>query len=60
MGALTSGKKNVADYLKIAGTDSADGVVLLLFDFSSYQYDLQFESISFVNTLVREFSNILD
>lgn len=62
MGALTSGKKNVADYLKLSGTDSvsADGVVLLLFDFSSYQYDLQFESISFVNTLVREFSNILD
>lgn len=60
MAALTGGKKNVSDYLKIAETNSAENVVLLLFDFSSYQYDLQFESISFVNTLVREFSDILD
>lgn len=54
------GKKNVSDYMKISGKDNADGVVLLLFDFSKYQYDLQFESISFVNTLVREFSDFLD
>jgi|GEM_PF-1257503 len=64
MGALThapdrTDKKSVSEYLKIAGTDSAQNVVLVLFDFGEYQPDLQFESISFVNTLVREFSDIL-
>ncbi|MBR0188941.1 MAG: hypothetical protein IJQ23_00985, partial [Clostridia bacterium] len=59
MAALTGGKKNVSEYLKITGTDSAENVVLVLFDFGSYQEDLQFESISFVNTLVREFSDFL-
>ena len=57
--ALT-GKRNVSDYFKIANSDNAEDVVLVLFDFSSYQYDLQFECISFLNTLVREFSNFLD
>ena len=54
------GKKSVSDYVKISGKSSAEDVVLLLFDFGKYQYDLQFESISFVNTLVREFSDFLD
>ena len=59
MGALTGGHKNVSEYLKISGTDSAENVVLTLFDFGEYQFDLQFECISFVNTLVREFSDFL-
>ncbi|MBO4251576.1 MAG: hypothetical protein J5911_02825 [Clostridia bacterium] len=58
--AELTGGKNVSDYLKLQGNDGADGVVLELFDFSSVQYDLQFECISFVDTLVREFSDILD
>ena len=60
MGAFTGGKKNVSEYLKITGTDSAENVVLVLFDFGRYQEDLQFECISFVNTLVREFSDFLE
>ena len=59
MGALTGGDKVVSDYLKLSGTSSAENVVLLLFDFSTYQPDLQFESISFTVTLIREFSDIL-
>ena len=59
MAALTGGKKNVSEYLKITGKDSAENVVLVLFDFSEYQPDLQFEDVSFFNTLVREFSDIL-
>lgn len=59
MAALTGGKKNVSEYLKISGTESAENVVLVLFDFSSDQPDLQFECISFFNTLVREFSDFL-
>ena len=51
-------KKNVSDYLKLAG-GSAENVVLILFDFSRYQPDLQYECISFVCTLAREFSDFL-
>lgn len=65
MGALThapdrTDKKSVSEYLKITDTNSAQNVVLVLFDFGSYQKDLQFESISFLNTLVREFSDFLE
>lgn len=60
MAALVGGKRNVSDYLKLKDTDSAENVVLLLFDFSAYQKDLQYESISFTCALVREFSDILD
>ena len=61
MSALTGGNKTVSEYLKLQENESADGgVVLMLFDFSKQQYDLQFESISFVCTLVREFGNILN
>lgn len=59
MGALTGGKQNVSDYLTLADSDSAENVVLVLFDFSSYQPDLQYEEISFTITLVKEFSDIL-
>ena len=64
MAALThaperTDKKNVSDYLKIADTQSAENVVLVFFDFGKYQEDLQYECISFFNTLVREFSDIL-
>ena len=59
MAALTGGNKNVSDYLKLSGKGNSEGVVLMLFDFSEYQPDLQFEGISFTMTLVREFSDIL-
>ncbi len=52
-------KRNVSDYLKLSG-GTADGVGLVLFDFSAEQPDLQFECISFVCTLAREFSDFLD
>lgn len=59
MAAFTGGTKNVSDYLKLSGNTDAKDVVLILFDFSADQYDLQFESISFTVTLAKEFSNIL-
>lgn len=55
---LRTDKKNVSDYLKLAG-GNAEGVVLCLFDFAKEQPDLQYESISFVCTLAREFSDFL-
>ena len=57
--ALTGGTNNPSDYFKLMGTDKADNVVLVLFDFTKYQPDLQYETISFTVTLVKEFSNIL-
>lgn len=59
MAALSGGNKNVSDYLKLSGKGNSEGVVLMLFDFSEYQPDLQFEGVSFTMTLVREFSDIL-
>lgn len=40
-------------------SDSKD-VILMVFDVLDLQPDLQFESISFVNTVIRNFSSILD
>ena len=58
--ALTGGGKDTSAYFKIAGNTDAKDVVLMAFDFLTYQPDLQFETISFINTIVREFSNFLD
>ena len=59
--ALSGGenKKNVKDYFRIEGFSSAEHVVLLAFDFTEQQPDLQFETISFINTIVRTFSTLL-
>ena len=54
------GKTNPTDYFKMIGADNATDVVILAFDFWDYQYDLQFETISFINAIVRDCSTILD
>ena len=61
LGALTGGKSNVSDYVKAydAETESYSNVVLMIFDMTKHQPDLQYETISFTVTLVKEFSNIL-
>ena len=53
-------KKEISRYIKLAGSTSAENVVLLVFDFRSYQPDLQYETISFIDTIVRSCSDILD
>ncbi len=61
MDKLTGGK-NVSEYVRVSGKDSAEGVTLVLFDFYNAKeaklYDLQFETVSFVNKIVEEFSDI--
>lgn len=59
LGALKNGKTDVTEYVKLAGTSSADGVTLLVFDFKSEQEDLQYEAIGFINCIVRNCSNVL-
>lgn len=57
-----TGGKSVSEYLRILGKDTAEGVTLVLFDFynvpAAKLYDLQFETVSFVNKIVEEFSDI--
>ena len=58
--STNSHKKSVSDYIKIKDTATADGVVLSVFNFKNYQLDTQFETIAFVNQIVRVFSDFLD
>jgi hypothetical protein len=50
---------NASEYFRISGESTAKNTVLILFNFVKQQPDLQFESISFVNEIVRQCSNIL-
>lgn len=52
-------KHDVSKYFKLNGRTDARDVVLLIFDFKDYQPDLQYETISFIDTIVRECSDIL-
>jgi hypothetical protein len=53
-------KKNIEEFVKIYTdtTSSADNVVLLTFNFLNEQQDLQFETITFMNTLIELCSDI--
>ncbi len=52
-------KHNASEFFRLDGESTAKDTVLLLFNFIKEQKDLQFESISFVNEIVRQCSNIL-
>ena len=54
------GKKDVSRFFQRYDTGTADDVVIMVFDFTEYQPDLQFETISFINTIFRSCSDILD
>lgn len=53
-----SDKQEISKYFKIKDGKDATGVVIMVFDFLEYQPDLQFESIAFMNTIVRACSDI--
>lgn len=57
---LTGGERNSANYFNAIfnAQVSAEGVILMIFDIESFQTDLQYETVSFIATIVREFSNI--
>jgi len=59
VGALKDGKRDITEFVKISQNDSAEDVVLIVFNFKSEQPDLQYETISFIVGLVKECSNIL-
>ncbi len=61
IGALhtAEGKLNVSELVSLNGESTAENVVLMIFDFYKDQPDAQFETISFVNCVVRNCSNAL-
>lgn len=54
------GKTDVSRFFRSQNTGTAEGVVVMVFDFLQYQPDLQFETISFINSIFRTCSNFLD
>ena len=57
---LTGGAHQPSEYFKVNGESDAKNVVIIIFDFYEYQPDLQFESISFLNTIIRACSDLAD
>lgn len=55
---LSGGKHAPSEFFKATGKTDAKGVVLMAFDFFDYQKELQFEAVSFINSVVRSCSNI--
>lgn len=55
---LTGGDHDPSEYFKKSGASDAKDVVILVFDFLKYQPELQFESISFLNTIIRACSDL--
>ena len=58
IGAQT--KHSASEFFKLGGNDNAKDVVICVFDFLEYQPHLQFETISFINTIVESCSNLYD
>ncbi len=55
---VAQNKPQVSQVLKVG--ENADDLTLLVFDFKSYQPDLQYESITFIVETVRFFSDVLN
>ena len=53
-----AGKEQASTYFRMKSADNANDVVIMAFNFYSYQPHLQFETISFMNTIIRECFNI--
>lgn len=59
VGKLSGGKKDISEYVKVLATDSADDVVLCVLNMKEYQEDLEYETVSFIVSLIKNCSNIL-
>lgn len=53
-------KPSVDEFFRMENASDSKNVILTVFDVAYLQPDLQFETISFVNTVVRSFSTILN
>ena len=57
---LKGGKHNPSEFFKVSGRADAKDVVILVFDFLSYQRELQFETVCYINSVVRACSDIYE
>ena len=55
---LKGGKHNPSEFFKLSGGSDAKDVVIMVFDFLSYQEELQFETVCYINSIVRACSDI--
>lgn len=55
---LTGGEKDTAQYFRLTDSEKKGDIVLLMFNYGIYHEDMQFETISFVNTIIRKFASI--
>lgn len=59
---FTGGAKQTSEYFRTVDKTTSEGMVLMLFDFydvaAAKQVDLQLETVSFVNKIVEEFSDL--
>lgn len=53
-------KKKTKDYFRLSDFSTSEKIVLLVFDFTNDQPDLQYETVSFINMVVRTFSDLYD
>ncbi|MBE7083450.1 MAG: hypothetical protein E7373_02455 [Clostridiales bacterium] len=62
LSALKGGanKNDPSKYFRLSGSETADDVVAMVFNFRSDQPHLQYETISFINQIVRDCSTLLD
>lgn len=51
------GEKNIHEYFHLVGKTTADNIVVSVFNFKTHQKHLQYEALSFINTLVRTFGD---
>lgn len=54
------GKSDPSVYFKRVGKENAESIAIMVFDFHKEQPNLQYETISAINTIVRECSTLLD
>lgn len=55
-----AGQKDISNFFKVKNADGAHDAVLLVFDMTDVQYDLQYESIGFTIALIEHCSGLLD
>jgi hypothetical protein len=58
--AFKHGKSSTVEYFKVNGKANSENSIMMAFNFLEHQPVLQFETISFMCTVIRECSNILN
>lgn len=54
---LVGGDMDSAQFFRLIDTEKKGDIVLLMFNYGIYHEDMQFETISFVNTIIRQFAS---